>query len=115
MTEIARVTSPDGKADAVVLQDFFDGGATGYAEDVRVLIVPKGRRLEEQTGNFVLEASGAEGYGKDGRLVPEWKGDDRLLLRLKRAHVTRYDNQPWGVDTRSVAVRLQIESYGDLR
>ena len=89
LTEQSRVTSPNGKLDAVLLQDLY-GGAVGGGVESDVYIVRSGAPVRMGTARKILQAEPFAG----GKLV--WKQDHLLQIHYDVAHVEQFRNL-WGL------------------
>jgi hypothetical protein len=88
VTELSRVTSPNGQLDAVLTQDFY-GGAVGGV-DSEVYIVRKGASVKLESAYTILQA---DPFTK-AKLV--WKQDHLLQIYYDVAHIERFRNL-WGL------------------
>jgi hypothetical protein len=88
VTELSRVTSPNGQLDAVLTQDLY-GGAVGGV-DSEVFIVRKGAPVKPDAKYAILQA---DPFTK-GKLV--WKQDHLLQIYYDVAHIQRFRNV-WGL------------------
>ena len=85
VTELSRVTSPNGQLDAVLTQDLY-GGAVGGGVDSEVYIVRKGAPVKLDTAYTILQADPFT----QGKLV--WKQDHLLQIYYDVAHIERFRN-----------------------
>lgn len=113
VTEVSRRSNSSKTVDAVLICDDHDAGATGGTAFYKVLVVPRGQPAIEQENNLVLEVTDCGGYGKNGTWQPEWRGDNRLLVRLKQARVWRFTNYVWDSGGHTIGVRLLVDGYGE--
>lgn len=85
--EVFRVSSPDGKVDAVLFET--NGGATtsfGY----RVFAVPAGQVIEKDTEDFKVATLYAAGRSKNAYGVNlKWKSNDNLVIEYLDAKVEK--------------------------
>ena len=84
-TEKSRVTSPNGKLDAVLVEDLY-GPAAGGGVDSIVYITPKGTALRSKTAYEVFRADPLRG----GSLV--WKANHLLDIRYDIADIHEFRN-----------------------
>jgi len=89
VTELSRVTSPNGQLDAVLTQDFY-GGAVGGGVDSNIYIVRKGSPVKMDTAHTILQADPFT----QGKLV--WKQDHLLQIYYDVAHIEEFRNL-WGL------------------
>jgi hypothetical protein len=90
-TEKTRVTSPNGKFDAVLLTDIY-GPAAGGGVNSNVYVVRKGTPMRKvKAGHEVLSADPMS----CGKLV--WKGDHLLEVHYDIASIHEFRNT-WGLD-----------------
>ena len=87
--ELARVTSPNGYLDAVLMRYTY-GGAAGGGVDSNVYIVRKGSPVVAKSGNEILRADPMSG----GALV--WKRDHLLQVQYDIAYIQAFRNL-WGL------------------
>jgi len=92
---MARVTSPDGAFDAVLVLESYSGAVGGM--DWIVYIVRNGKAAPTGPGKAFFEASEMEG----GKLI--WKYPHLLEIQYDRAEIEKFRNV-WGLD--------QIEDVG---
>lgn len=88
LTELSRVTSPNGQLDAVLTQELY-GGAVGGV-DSNVFIVRKGAPVKMATAHTILQADPFT----NAKLV--WKQDHLLQIHYDRAHIEQFRNL-WGL------------------
>lgn len=81
--EISRVTSPDGKLDAVYIQAA--GGATASGNYL-VYIVPKGRQAPKEKDKAVFH--GKRTYD----LEVSWKADRDLLIQYNKSDIKHFQS-----------------------
>jgi hypothetical protein len=89
LTELSRVTSPNGQLDAVLTQDLY-GGAMGGV-DSNIYIVRKGAPVKIDSAPTILQA---DPFTR-GRLV--WKQDHLLQIYYDVPNIERFRNL-WGLD-----------------
>jgi hypothetical protein len=89
VVEQSRITSPDGKLDAVFLQSFY-GGALGGGVESDVYIVRKGVPVKMDSARRILQAEPFTG----ATLV--WKQDHLLQIQYDIAHIEQFRNL-WGL------------------
>jgi hypothetical protein len=87
-SEQARVTSPNGQLDAVLLRD--DGGGAAGGWEWYVYIVAKGSRVDESKVHSVFNAGTLAG----GKLV--WTQEHLLEIRYEIAAINSFRNL-WGL------------------
>ncbi len=113
VTELSRVTSPNGQLDAVLTQDLY-GGAVGGV-DSEVYIVRRGAPVKMDTAYTILQA---DPFTK-AKLV--WKQDHLLQIYYDVAHIQRFRNL-WGLHElenvgstgeRDFGVEIRLEPLGD--
>ena len=109
VTELSRVTSPNGQLDAVLTQDLY-GGAVGGGVESNIYIVRKGAPVKMDTAHTVLQADPFT----HGKLV--WKQDHLLQIRYDVAHIEQFRNL-WGLheleDVGSTGERdFEVEIWG---
>ena len=114
VTELSRVTSPNGQLDAVLTQDLY-GGAVGGGVESEVYIVRKGAPVKLDTAYTILQA---DPFTK-AKLV--WKQDHLLQIYYDVAHIERFRNL-WGLHElenvgstgeRDFGVEIRLEPLGD--
>ena len=88
-TELARVTSPNGQLDAVLMR-YICGGAVGGGVDSNVYIVRKGASVVPKRGSEILRADPMSG----GALA--WKRDHLLQVQYDIAYIQAFRNV-WGL------------------
>jgi hypothetical protein len=88
-TELARVTSPNGQLDAVLMQYIY-GGAVGGGVDSNVYIVRKGDPVVPKPRSEILRADPMSG----GALV--WKRNHLLQVQYDIAYIQAFRNL-WGL------------------
>src|ERR1700722_17973058 len=89
VTELSRVTSPNGQLDAVLTQDLY-GGAVGGGVESNVYIVRKGALVKMDSAHTILKADPFT----HGKLV--WKQDHLLQICYDVAHIEQFRNL-WGL------------------
>jgi hypothetical protein len=89
VTELSRVTSPNGQLDAVLTQDAY-GGAIGGGVESNVYIVRKGTPIKTDTAHTILQADPFT----HGKLV--WKQEHLLEIYYDVAHIEQFRNL-WGL------------------
>jgi hypothetical protein len=113
VTELSRVTSPNGLLDAVLTQDLY-GGAVGGV-DSEVYIVRKGAPVKLGTAYTILQADPFT----NAKLV--WKQDHLLQIYYDVAHIRGFRNL-WGLHEienvgstgeRDFEVEIRLEPLGD--
>jgi hypothetical protein len=113
VTELSRVTSPNGQLDAVLTQDLY-GGALGGV-DSEVYIVKKGAPVKLKSAYTILQA---DPFTK-AKLV--WKQDHLLQIYYDVAQIERFRNL-WGLHEvedvgstgeRDFDVEIRLEPSGD--
>ena len=110
-TELARVTSPNGQLDAVLMQYIY-GGAVGGGVDSNVYIVRKGAPVVPKPRSEILRADPMSG----GALV--WKRDHLLQIQYDIAYIQAFRNL-WGVENvgptgeRDFEVEIQLVPKSD--
>jgi len=87
--ELARVTSPNGNLDAVLMRYTY-GGAAGGGVDSNVYIVRKDSPVVSKPGHEILRADPMSG----GALV--WKRNHMLQIQYDVAHIQAFRNL-WGL------------------
>ncbi len=87
-SEQARVTSPNGQLDAVLLRD--DGGGSAGGWEWYVYIVAKGNRVDESKAHAIFNAGTLTG----GKLV--WTQAHLLEIRYEIAYINQFRNL-WGL------------------
>jgi hypothetical protein len=87
-SEQSRVTSPNGRLDAVLLRD--DGGGAAGGWEWYVYIVAKGNRVDESKAHAILNAGTLTG----GKLV--WTQQHLLEIRYEIAGINQFRNL-WGL------------------
>jgi hypothetical protein len=88
VSELARVTSPNGQFDAVLIQDIY-GPAAGGGVDSNVYIVQKGAPVHVKAGSEVFSADPMS----CGQLV--WRRDHLLEIHYNMAYIHTFRNT-WG-------------------
>jgi hypothetical protein len=81
--EVSRVTSPDGKLDAVYVQS--NAGAMASA-DLLVYIVPKGHETPKEKDQAVFH--GKHTYD----LEISWKADQELLIQYNKSDIRHFQS-----------------------
>lgn len=89
LTECRRVTSPNGRFDAVLVTDMY-GPAAGGGVDSNVYIVPKGAPVHVKSGSEVFSADPMS----CGELV--WRRDHLLEIHYNIAYIHHFRNT-WGL------------------
>ena len=82
--EQARVTSPDGLFDAVLLRE--DGGGAGGGWEWYVYVAPKGKPVEEGSDHLIFNAGTLIG----AKLV--WKQPRLLEIQYEYAYINQFKN-----------------------
>lgn len=113
VTELSRVTSPDGQLDAVLTQELYGGTIGGV--DSEVFIVRKGAPVKPDTAETILQA---DPFTR-AKLV--WKQDHLLQISYDVAHISRFRNL-WGLHEienvgstgeRDFDVEIRLEPLGE--
>jgi hypothetical protein len=99
--EVARVTSPDGTVDAVLVE--VNGGATtsfGY----QVFLVPRGGKRSDpsEVADLYEATRNAHAYGADLR----WRSANELVVEYLAAKSTRLRKPTIEVESKSIGVIL---------
>jgi hypothetical protein len=102
--EVARVGSPDGTVDAVLLRDGRFGATVGYI--YALYIVPSDDRIFGDEDKYVLGADHLDEYG----MQLTWQGAHVLQVRYESAGIRGF-KQEWaseGVGTGTHRVRVDL-------
>ena len=103
--EVTRVTSPNGRLDAIVLES--DCGVSCDVLD-DVWVVPKGRRAGVKVALFDDAIRNEHAYGVNLK----WDADDRLVIEYLRAHSAQLLMRKAVIGGQGVQVTLHSDALG---